>query len=631
MSKLILSLSLILSLGFTSTSVADGQLSEHLHDIDYSGLSDANICSWFQVVPVPEDYINEAKKRGLTCGSIKYSSNNKSTKNINIPENAYVTSSSVDGWKCLNGFNKGGDICFPKNATKKNGVYQCNSNFTMQGNICIRKKDLPKNAYAASWTTEGFICNPGYTSNSKSCIKNIGIPDNASMSIYDPGWKCNMHYYSYPSWKPKKCLPLPENSYSVANNGWFNCISGYEVYGDSCRREVSVPKNAFKSSNSQGWSCSYTYYYQQNEKCLKLPSYARANKDKNGYYCISGYKKSNNSCVTNKITIPPNAYASSNSQGWKCNYSSYQNNGACLKLPANALASNGGGYYCKAGYRKSSLQNACVLKVNVPANAYASGSGWKCNSGFKQSGNSCIEIPDDTIYRAGSGTGFATTYDGHILTNHHVIDGCSQVTVHNKGKSYITTVITQDPKNDLAILISDYKPSKVYTLSTEVYLSDDIYAAGFPFGKRISSSIIVNRGIVSALMGPGDDISKFQIDADINSGNSGGPIVNKKGNAIGIAVSKLNREKALEELGSVPEGFNFAVNSMMAIGLFRSQGIDLPVKTDKELSVKDRNDLFNQGTFYLACGMTTAQYEKMAKTEKVMFTREVFFSDFQGN
>ncbi|MDA8981391.1 S1C family serine protease [Candidatus Thioglobus sp.] len=628
MSKLILALTLILSLGFTTTSVADGQLSEHLHDIDYSGQSDANICSWFQVVPVPEDYINEAKKRGLTCGSIKYSSNNKSTKNINIPENAYVTNSSVDGWKCLNGFNKGGDICFPKNASKKNGVYQCNSNYTMQGNICIRKA-LPKNAYAASWTTEGFICNPGYTSNSKSCIKNIGIPDNASISFYDPGWKCNVHYYSYPSLKPTKCLPLPENSYSVANNKSFSCISGYEKYGDSCRREVSVPKNAFKSSNSQGWACVKGYYVFENG-CLRFPSNSIAD-GMGGFNCKTGYRKSTSQHNCLKIPIPLNAYASSNSQGWKCNYQSYQDNGACLKLPNNASASNGGGYYCKSGYRKSTSQNACVLKVNVPANAYASGSGWKCNSGFKQSGNSCIEIPDDTIYRAGSGTGFATTYDGHILTNHHVIDGCSQVTVHNKGKSYITTLITQDPKNDLAILISDHKPSKIYTLSTEVYLSDDIYAAGFPFGKRISSSITVNRGIVSALMGPGDDISKFQIDADINSGNSGGPIVDKKGNAIGIAVSKLNREKALEELGSVPEGFNFAVNSMMAIGLFRSQGIDLPVKTNNELSVKDRNDLFNQGTFYLACGMTTAQYEKMAKTEKVMFTREVFFSDFKGN
>ena len=60
-------------------------------------------------------------------------------------------------------------------------------------------------------------------------------------------------------------------------------------------------------------------------------------------------------------------------------------------------------------------------------------------------------------------------------------------------------------------------------------------------------------------------------------------------------MSKLNAERAKEELklGSTPEGFNFAVNSMMAIGLFRSQGIDLPAQNDNELSVKERNDLFN--------------------------------------
>ena len=162
-------------------------------------------------------------------------------------------------------------------------------------------------------------------------------------------------------------------------------------------------------------------------------------------------------------------------------------------------------------------------------------------------------------------------------------------------------------------------------------MSDDIFAAGFPFGKKISSAITINKGIISALMGPGDDISIFQIDADINSGNSGGPIVDTKGNAVGIAVMKLTREKALEELGSIPEGFNFAVNSMMAIGLFRSQGIDIPLPNNNVLSVKERNDLFNQGTFYLSCGMTIAQYEKMAKTNKVMFKREVFFSDFEGN
>ena len=548
MSKLILALTLILSLGFTTTSVADGQLSEHLHDIDYSGLSDASVCSWFQVVPVPEDFINEAKKRGLTCGGVKYSSNNEvikpsnkqeSNKSSKIPKNAHKSSAYPLGWSCDVGYTQ---------------LYVSGST----GGMCSKVK-IPKNAYASTSASNGWKCNTGFISRANKC------------------WKKN--------------LKIPNNAYASAmtNEGW-KCFSPYKKVGSRCVKPIFVPSNASENASGTGWACNKGYYIRFN-RCTSLPSNSYASGA--SFACNDGYSKVGILC---RLKMPSNSYASGS--GWKCN----------------------------PGFEKNG--NSCI---EIPSNSYASGSGWKCNSGYERKENSCIEIPDDTIYRAGSGTGFATTYDGHILTNHHVIDGCTQVTVHNKGKSYITTVITQDPKNDLAILISDYKPSKIYTLSTEVYLSDDIYAAGFPFGKRISSSITVNRGIISALMGPGDDISKFQIDADINSGNSGGPIVDKQGNAIGIAVSKLNREKALEELGSVPEGFNFAVNSMMAIGLFRSQGIDLPVQNNSELSVKDRNDLFNQGTFYLACGMTTAQYEKMAKTDKVMFTREVFFSDFQGN
>ena len=70
---------------------------------------------------------------------------------------------------------------------------------------------------------------------------------------------------------------------------------------------------------------------------------------------------------------------------------------------------------------------------------------------------------------------------------------------------------------------------------------------------------------------------------------------------------------------------------MMVIGLFRSQGIELPEKNITELSVQERSKLFNRGTFYLSCGMTIAQYEKMEKTNKVMFTREVVFKNYEGN
>jgi len=523
MSKLILALTLILSLGFTSTSVADGQLSEHLHDIDYSGLSDASVCSWFQVVPVPEDFINEAKKRGLTCGGVKYSSNNEvikpsnkqeSNKSSKIPKNAHKSSAYPLGWSCDVGYIQ---------------LYVSGS----MGGKCTKIK-IPKNAYATSDSPVGWKCNNGYTSKANKCWKdNVRIPNNAYAStLTSEGWKCYVPY---------------------------------RKVGSRCVKPIFVPSNASENASGTGWACNKGYYIRFNR---------------------------------------------------------------CTSLPSNSYAS-GASFACNDGYSKVGI----LCRLKMPSNSYASGSGWKCNSGYERKENSCSKIVDNNIYPAGSGSGFATTKEGHILTNFHVIDGCSEVVLVKNGKSYLTTVLTQDPNNDLAILQSDFMPTKVYPLSNEVYLSDDIFAAGFPFGTKLRSSITINKGIISALRGLGDDISRFQIDAIINPGNSGGPIVDRRGNAVGVAVSKLNKEKAKEDLNlsAFPEGFNFAVNSMMAIGLFRSLGIELPPQNNTELSVKDRNDLFNQGTFYLSCGMTIAQYEKMAQTEKVMFTREVFFSDFQGN
>ena len=449
------------------------------------------------------------------------------------------------------------------------------------------------------------------------------IPKNAYASSSDAkGWKCKSGYYQ----SDQNCFKLPSNAFSGTYGYGFQCNSGYKKSGSYCISGgyvTQIPANAHASGNS--WTCN-TDYYKSGSLCRKVPANAYSPYTNNDFFCNSGYKKSGNGCI-NKVNIPANAYASNSApKGWKCRSGYYQNNNFCSKLPAYASAYvSSDGFYCKFGYQKSG--NSCIKEIIIPPNAYAYGSSWKCNAGYLKINDSCVE--DDIIYRAGSGTGFAATFDGHIVTNHHVIDGCSQVAVYDQGKSFIATTITQDPKNDLAILKSDLKPSIIYPLSTNLYLTDDIFAAGYPFGKRVSSAVTINRGIISALMGPGDDISKFQIDAGLNPGNSGGPIVDKMGNALGVAVAKLDEEYALEELGSVPELFNFAVNSMMVIGLFRSQGIELPEKNITELSVQERSKLFNRGTFYLACGMTIAQYEKMEKTNKVMFSREVVFSDLE--
>ena len=84
-------------------------------------------------------------------------------------------------------------------------------------------------------------------------------------------------------------------------------------------------------------------------------------------------------------------------------------------------------------------------------------------------------------------------------------------------------------------------------------LLEDIIIAGYPLGKEISASIKTFKGSVTSLSGYGDNFSNFQIDASLNSGNSGGPIIDKKGNIVGVAVAKWVEEGV--------EGFNFGVKS----------------------------------------------------------------------
>jgi serine protease Do len=72
-----------------------------------------------------------------------------------------------------------------------------------------------------------------------------------------------------------------------------------------------------------------------------------------------------------------------------------------------------------------------------------------------------------------------------------------------------------------------------------VSLLEDVVVAGYPLGKQVSSAIKTHKGVVTALAGVGDNYSNFQTDASINQGNSGGPILDQKGNVVGIAVANF--------------------------------------------------------------------------------------------
>jgi hypothetical protein len=226
---------------------------------------------------------------------------------------------------------------------------------------------------------------------------------------------------------------------------------------------------------------------------------------------------------------------------------------------------------------------------------------------------------DNEVISASSGSGFAVSADGYVITNHHVIEGCQKVVVHYKGKELPVTVVTYDPQNDLALLKGDFRPQTVFALSgNQPELLQDVYVAGYPFGNKISSSVKVTKGIISSLTGIGNNFSNIQIDAALQSGNSGGPILDEMGNIVGVAVSKLDAKYMYDNFGIIPENTNFGIKANVVRSVLESNEVSSPPANRSEISKSQLGKMISSGTYYISCWMTMAQVEKL-RTKKVMF------------
>jgi hypothetical protein len=226
--------------------------------------------------------------------------------------------------------------------------------------------------------------------------------------------------------------------------------------------------------------------------------------------------------------------------------------------------------------------------------------------------------PDETREVA-SGTGFYVSEDGHIITNHHVIDGCMDIKVQSQGELIPTIRLAEDKQNDLALLKVSQEPQYVFALSSDSpYPLQEIVVAGFPFGDRYSSTLKFTKGIVSSLAGLGDNYSEIQIDAALQQGNSGGPIIDEYGNVVAVAVAKLDAKYMFENFGIIPENTNFGVKASAARNLLEANRVDLKASSNEIISKRDLSSIAADGTVYLTCWMTNAQLEQM-KSKKVMF------------
>lgn len=225
----------------------------------------------------------------------------------------------------------------------------------------------------------------------------------------------------------------------------------------------------------------------------------------------------------------------------------------------------------------------------------------------------------NTLVPASSGTGFFVSNKGHIVTNDHVIVGCRNITIAQEGKYVEVDVIAYDEKNDLAILKSDIRPKKYYRISkSDPKLMDDIVIAGYPLGNKISTGIKTTKGSVTSLSGMGNNFSEFQTDAALNKGNSGGPIIDKGGNVIGVAVAKIQGEGI--------EGFNFGIKSSVLRSFSESNNLRLITASRSKMSQTQLTNLVTEGTVYIDCWLTISDIEKIIKQS----SEKAFYSEYQN-
>ncbi len=164
--------------------------------------------------------------------------------------------------------------------------------------------------------------------------------------------------------------------------------------------------------------------------------------------------------------------------------------------------------------------------------------------------------------KVSSGTGFFVTADGDFVTNAHVIEGCSKTMVKTDDGSIVEArVVAKDVTNDLALLKIAKPMTKPANLRATIRLGESVAAFGFPHSDILSTSGNFTLGNVTATNGMGDDSRYLQISAPVQAGNSGGPLLDQKGNLVGVVSMKLNALKVAIKDGDLPQNVNFAIKS----------------------------------------------------------------------
>lgn len=198
-----------------------------------------------------------------------------------------------------------------------------------------------------------------------------------------------------------------------------------------------------------------------------------------------------------------------------------------------------------------------------------------------------------------SGTGFAVTSDGMILTNNHVAGDCRTITVDGAP----ATLVGKDEAFDLALVKVDGvtdQPSVTFSMRPAA-LNGDVTVAGYPLA-GVLSGLNVTRGSVTSVKGMGGDGSRMQISAPVQPGNSGGPVVDVHGQVVGVVVSKLDAKLVQDAIGDIPQNVNFAIRGEIAKLFLYQNGVTPAISDESEaVAPEDLGKQLAEVTHLITC------------------------------
>ena len=196
---------------------------------------------------------------------------------------------------------------------------------------------------------------------------------------------------------------------------------------------------------------------------------------------------------------------------------------------------------------------------------------------------------------------------GHVLTNHHVIKGCSSIKVTQQGDfAKPAPALRSDSTNDLALL--KLSPSDLsgdvasFRVGPAVRPGEVVAIYGFPLTGALSATGNLVSGNVTSLSGLSDDVRYLQVSAPVQPGNSGGPLLDASGLVIGVVTSRINDVAVAQATGAIPQNVNFAIKSSVASSFLEVHSIPFETTTPGDpKSLPDIGEAAKKFTVLVTC------------------------------